>query len=1216
MAKEIKFNIKLLVDGKEQLVTATSDLKDLRNAVAGAQSDLQRMNDTLMNFNQKIQKLQNISGAVSQLASTFNGLTEESRSFGSAMNIANTMAGKGAGGFARMKAEVSELSKTLPIAREELANGLYQVISNGVPEGNWIEYLQKSARASIGGVADLGETVKVTSTIIKNYGLSWDKAGDVQDKIQLTAKNGVTSFEQLAGALPRVTSNAATLGVSIDELMASFATLTGVSGNTAEVSTQMAAIFTALVKPSSEAAKTAQQMGIEFDAASIKAAGGMQNFLSELDKSVKAYSRTSGKLEQEVYASLFGSAESLRAIGPLTGQLADTFAKNVEAMKSSAGTIDGAFETVASGGGAKLQMLKNSVSGVADTISDVLSPALPVLNFASQAGNSLVAVFALKKAMEELGLTFGIAKARVVGMNAASVVWNATSVRMSALTETVSASMRGAAVSAATLKLAIQGLLISTGVGVAIVALTEIISSFLAKSEETKTAADGAAESLKGMGAAADEVKSSYENALKSTFADLMGKYDKLKAGWKSLSGEQKKAGWIRENQGAFNELRLKIDSVSDAESIFNGKTDAVVEAFKQRAMAAAYAAKLTALYQKQIELLDKKQDVRKSIASDAKRGGRNAKEGDIVPESWRSERYGTVGRDGVWRFTKEGAERYNGTNTSGNKQVAAVDAELNALNRQIDSTQKQMGERLKASRRFVTADNPPPAATPKATPKAPPKATPTATDTATEPKTYVEKLQEQLTAAQKLKENSLTVEARVEADARVNDIQAAINEATKGKVSIEAEADPTYTVEGSDSDKRQSYANARQRAERIREDLETGVTSDKEAAKRQIEELNRQLSGMGLKPVEIHFKTATEELEDRLRAAQRELEDAATVEAKVKASAKAADLQREINEATVGRLTIAADVEPEYTERGSAADKRASYANAQSKAQRIQQDYEIGITGKAEAQREIEELNREIAGLDGNLKPLKLEADASGWDKALGEIKDGWGSLQGIGSGVQSITDALDGNASAWERLTGLMNGFVSVADGIRGIVNLFETLTAATAAHSAASATDATATTAETAASAANTAAKSGEAIASATASGAKLPFPLNLAAIAAGVAAVVAALSAVTGFATGGVIGGTSTTGDKKFARVNSGEMILNKFQQARLFGLINGSFQPPSFAERRVKPVETGLFAPVVEPAATVVNISLGVKARKMLEVLADEKKIARKSGRNF
>lgn len=41
----------------------------------------------------------------------------------------------------------------------------------------------------------------------------------------------------------------------------------------------------------------------------------------------------------------------------------------------------------------------------------------------------------------------------------------------------------------------------------------------------------------------------------------------------------------------------------------------------------------------------------------------------------------------------------------------------------------------------------------------------------------------------------------------------------------------------------------------------------------------------------------------------------------------------------------------------------------------------------------------------------------------------------------------------------------------------------------------------------------------------------------------------------FAEGGVVGGSSFTGDRLFARVNSGEMILNKRQQSNLAGMLN-------------------------------------------------------------
>lgn len=56
----------------------------------------------------------------------------------------------------------------------------------------------------------------------------------------------MTSFEQLAAALPAVVGQAAQLGVSFEEVSAVMATLTSVTGNTSEVSTQLASVLTAL----------------------------------------------------------------------------------------------------------------------------------------------------------------------------------------------------------------------------------------------------------------------------------------------------------------------------------------------------------------------------------------------------------------------------------------------------------------------------------------------------------------------------------------------------------------------------------------------------------------------------------------------------------------------------------------------------------------------------------------------------------------------------------------------------------------------------------------------------------------------------------------------------------------------------------------------------------------------------------------------------------
>lgn len=64
----------------------------------------------------------------------------------------------------------------------------------------------------------------------------------------------------------------------------------------------------------------------------------------------------------------------------------------------------------------------------------------------------------------------------------------------------------------------------------------------------------------------------------------------------------------------------------------------------------------------------------------------------------------------------------------------------------------------------------------------------------------------------------------------------------------------------------------------------------------------------------------------------------------------------------------------------------------------------------------------------------------------------------------------------------------------------------------------------------------------------------------AIAIGAGIMAAVLAFADGFATGGVVPGNSFSGDNVLARVNSGEMILNHAQQARLFDIAEGNTEP--------------------------------------------------------
>ena len=93
------------------------------------------------------------------------------------------------------------------------------------------------------------------------------------------------------------------------------------------------------------------------------------------------------------------------------------------------------------------------------------------------------------------------------------------------------------------------------------------------------------------------------------------------------------------------------------------------------------------------------------------------------------------------------------------------------------------------------------------------------------------------------------------------------------------------------------------------------------------------------------------------------------------------------------------------------------------------------------------------------------------------------------------------------------------------------------------------------DTATTNANTTAEVANAGAKAMSAHSGIPF-VGIALGLAGVAAIIAAMSSMPHFATGGIVPGTSFTGDKVPALLNSGEMILNGAQQGNLFKILNG------------------------------------------------------------
>lgn len=241
---------------------------------------------------------------------------------------------------------------------------------------------------------------------------------------------------------------------------------------------------------------------------------------------------------------------------------------------------------------------------------------------------------------------------------------------------------------------------------------------------------------------------------------------------------------------------------------------------------------------------------------------------------------------------------------------------------------------------------------------------------------------------------------------------------------------------------------------------------------------------------------------------------------------------------------TIKAEKESDNYTKGSNEDKRLSYNNAQTKVSTMKQDFEIGIINKDEFDSQLKELNSQLEDL--GLQKIDLEVDDDG------TIVDTSDRLKELKETLQNVTKSMSGECGQ------MVEQFSQLAE-ILGDENADSATKAAAGLVTMGEALQKIGGDGMVAKVGAVMAAI-GQIIlgfATASAQAAALgPFGW-LAFLGAGLAAVATTISTIKGFAEGGIIEGASHTGDKVLARVNAGEMVLNKRQQSNLFNLLDGN-----------------------------------------------------------
>ena len=248
-----------------------------------------------------------------------------------------------------------------------ISKGLYDILSATFAPSEAMEILTVSMRAARAGLTDTATAADSITTILLSYGLQAKDAAKVSDILFETVRRGVVTFEELAPRIGRVASTAAVAGVSLEDLMATFATLTRAGLEVGFAVTSINQTLKMFMAPSVQSKIMAEELGISLDVTALKTlglVGAMEKFID---------------IQPEQVAEIFRNIRALRGVTAAIKQAAG-LQEDFNLLLNSGGRSQQAFAKNAD----TLKVQLDRLAEVGEVLKiDFLEPLLPLLNSAT-----------------------------------------------------------------------------------------------------------------------------------------------------------------------------------------------------------------------------------------------------------------------------------------------------------------------------------------------------------------------------------------------------------------------------------------------------------------------------------------------------------------------------------------------------------------------------------------------------------------------------------------------------------------------------------------------------------------------------------------------------------------------------------------------------------------------------------------------------------------
>ena len=290
----------------------------------------------------------------------------EAVKFEKAMANVDTTIDSFPGQIKAMGNSVLEMAKTMPVPISQLTEALYDVVSAGIESKDAMMVLKSSSKLGVAGLGTAKDGVDVITSSLNAFNIKATESEKVANMVFKAVKYGKTTVSGIAESFGSSAALVKNSNVSLEEYLATTATLTTTGMTASRAQTQVSSAVTALVKPSGTMSKIFARLGVKDVPKWIKANGGLVNSM----RIVRDEADKMGVLTSKA----FGRKEGFSAMLSLLGPLAEKFKLVYGDMTGNVNSLDSAFEKQQKTVSAGVQRMTNKLTVLAIKIGEEVMP--------------------------------------------------------------------------------------------------------------------------------------------------------------------------------------------------------------------------------------------------------------------------------------------------------------------------------------------------------------------------------------------------------------------------------------------------------------------------------------------------------------------------------------------------------------------------------------------------------------------------------------------------------------------------------------------------------------------------------------------------------------------------------------------------------------------------------------------------------------------------